>query len=391
MTQLILIEKIICYLTNLFFKTFITHMKKFDPKIIAYYLPQFHPMPENDEWWGKGFTEWTNVGKAKPLYRGHDQPKVPADLGYYDLRIPEIRSKQAELAKEAGVYGFCYWHYWFGNGRQLLNGIIDEVIASGEPDFPFCFGWANESWKSKLWQKDATKDKLLMEQVYGGENDYKEHFEYALKAFTDKRYILVEGKPLFLIFQPQHIPDDFIDSWNNLAKNAGFENGLHFIARLTHETDINIVRQKGFEYFTSERWQAGYRFGTNFYKVWIRLKSRALRNMKSAVLDYEKSIPYFTNEKEDSQENYYPALIPNWDHSPRSGRRAIVLTKALPKYFYLHAIKVLNIIKKKNNQIVFLKSWNEWGEGNYMEPDLKHGKGHINALAKAIKDVGEQK
>ena len=126
-------------------------------KIIAYYLPQYHPFPENDKWWGKGFTEWTNVGNAKPLYRGHYQPKVPTELGYYDLRIPEIRQQQADLAKEAGVFGFCYWHYWFGNKRQLLNEIIDEVIESGKPDFPFCFGWANESWKAKQWNKDGSR------------------------------------------------------------------------------------------------------------------------------------------------------------------------------------------------------------------------------------------
>lgn len=166
-------------------------------KIIAYYLPQYHPFPENDKWWGKGFTEWTNVGKAKPLYRGHYQPKVPTELGYYDLRIPEIRQQQADLAKEAGIFGFCYWHYWFGNKRQLLNEIIDEVIESGKPNFPFCFGWANESWKAKQWNKDGSGDKMLMEQIYGGEQDYREHFEYALKAFKDERYIKIDKMPVF--------------------------------------------------------------------------------------------------------------------------------------------------------------------------------------------------
>ena len=203
------------------------------PLVIAYYLPQFHPFKENDEWWGKGFTEWTNVGKAKPLFRGHYQPKVPADLGYYDLRLPEIRQQQAELAKEAGVSGFCYWHYWFGEGRQLLNEIIDEVVATGKPDFPFCLGWANETWKAKQWNKDGSGDKVLIEQRYGGEDDYRHHFEYVLKIFKDDRYIKIKNCPLFLIYQPQLMPDmqQFISLWNKWAIEAGF-NGIYFIARM---------------------------------------------------------------------------------------------------------------------------------------------------------------
>ena len=192
-------------------------MKK--PLIIAYYLPQYHPFPQNDEWWGKGFTEWTNVGKAKPLFKGHYQPKVPADLGYYDLRLPEVRDEQAELAREAGVGAFCYWHYWFGGkGRQLLNEIIDDVLKTGKPDFPFCFGWANESWKAKQWNKDGSGDKVIMEQRYGGESDYRLHFEYALNFFKDHRYIKIDNKPLFLVYKPNLLPSDFISYWNKWAK-----------------------------------------------------------------------------------------------------------------------------------------------------------------------------
>ena len=171
-------------------------------KIIAFYLPQFHPFKENDEWWGKGFTEWTNVGKAKSLFRGHQQPKVPADLGYYDLRLPEVRNQQVELAKSAGIYGFCYWHYWFGNGVQLMNRIIDEVHSSESPDFPFCLGWANESWKAKQWNKDGSGDKILVEQTYPDIADFRKHYEYVRELFKDKRYIRYEGKPFFYIYKP---------------------------------------------------------------------------------------------------------------------------------------------------------------------------------------------
>lgn len=164
-------------------------------KIIAYYLPQFHPCKQNNEWWGKGFTEWTNVAKAKPLFKGHYQPKIPSDLGFYDLRLPEVREEQVQLAREAGVYGFCYWHYWFGNGKRLLERPFEEVLESGKPDFPFCLGWANHSWYAKLWDKDTRKDKLLIEQKYLGKEDYVAHFMYALKAFKDKRYIKDGDKP----------------------------------------------------------------------------------------------------------------------------------------------------------------------------------------------------
>lgn len=175
-------------------------------RVLAYYLPQFHPIPENDAWWGKGFTEWTNVGRAKPLYKGHYQPRVPADLGYYDLRLPEVQEAQAELAKEAGIEGFCYWHYWFGNGRRLLEMPFDKVLKSGKPDFPFCLAWANHSWYAKSFDLEG-KDRLLIEQQYLGKEDYVKHFFSVLPAFEDSRYVQVDGKPLFVIFSPKTIPD----------------------------------------------------------------------------------------------------------------------------------------------------------------------------------------
>ena len=171
-------------------------------RIIAYYLPQFHPIPENDEVWGKGFTEWTNVAKAKPLFRGHYQPRIPADLGFYDLRLPEVREQQAELARDAGVEGFCYWHYWFGNGKMLLERPFEEVLKSGKPDFPFCLCWANHSWTTKTWKKGhgSSSRTMIAEQLYPGEEDDIAHFNYCLPAFKDPRYITVEGKPLFGVF-----------------------------------------------------------------------------------------------------------------------------------------------------------------------------------------------
>lgn len=355
---------------------------EFSPKILAYYLPQYHPFAENNLWWGPGFTEWTNVGKAKPLFRGHYQPRVPADLGYYDLRNPSIRQQQVDLAKEAGVYGFCYWHYWFGNGRQLLNEIIDDVLDSHKPDFPFCFGWANESWKSKFWGRSKCKDKLLIEQVYGGKTDYRDHYNYVRKFFKDERYVKIDNKPVFLIYKPQFLPEDFAPFWNDLAKQDGFD-GIYFVARLMDGVEQKDVEKKGIRVFTRERLNYGYTHAGKFVFIFNRIKS-SLLGLKGTVMSYKKSIKYFTDSEEDKNENFIPSLIPNWDHSPRSGKYAFLLHGATPELFEEHAKKVLSVVKEKKNQLVFLKSWNEWGEGNYMEPDLVYGKGFIKALANAI-------
>ena len=172
-------------------------------RVIAFYLPQFHPIPENDEWWGKGFTEWTNTAKAKPLFPGHYQPHVPADLGFYDLRVPEARFAQAEMAKEYGIEGFCYYHYYFA-GKRLLERPFDEVLNSGMPDFPFCLCWANQTWTG-IWH--GSPDRVLIEQTYPGPGDDERHFDYLCKAFHDQRYIKVDGKPMFLVYCPKELPE----------------------------------------------------------------------------------------------------------------------------------------------------------------------------------------
>ena len=197
--------------------------KDSNPLILAYYLPQFHPFKENEEWWGKGFTEWTNVGKAKPLYKGHYQPKVPADLGYYDLRLPIIAEQQANLAREAGVSGFCYWHYWFGDGKELMEMPFYRAVETGKPDFPFCLGWANESWMAKLWNKNGATGKTLIEQKYTGKEDNELHFNRYKKAFSDSRYIKVNGRPFFLIYRPLDFYNikEFMQQWNTLLQKEG--------------------------------------------------------------------------------------------------------------------------------------------------------------------------
>ena len=196
-------------------------------KPLAFYLPQYHPIPENNEWWGEGFTEWTNVSKATPLFPGHYQPHIPSDLGFYDLRLEEARIAQADLAKQYGIEGFIYWHYWFGNGKTILERPFNEVLESGRPDFPFCLAWANQSWTG-IWH--GLENQILMEQQYPGKEDYEKHFYHVLPAFQDKRYIRVDGMPVFFVYLPQELPDSnaFIDQWNELAIKNGLD-GIYFI------------------------------------------------------------------------------------------------------------------------------------------------------------------
>ena len=366
---------------------------KMKPRIIAFYLPQFHPIPENDEWWGKGFTEWTNVGKAKPLWKGHDQPRVPADLGYYDLRVPEVREQQAELAREAGVTAFCYWHYWFGNGRRLLERVFDEVLESGKPDFPFCLGWANHSWYAKRWTKDVAEDKLLIEQTYPGVEDARMHFEYLLKAFKDKRYVKIGGKPFFLIFDVNTLPKEYLDNFRKWAKDAGFPD-LYIVANV-YDTlkEKNEYLKLGYDAVLYNRngnfWYDRYIQMNLLHKIFSQIRRHVtqwITRRPMGALDYAEYHQRFITDV-DREKAVIPMLMPQWDHSPRSGNKAATIYyNAQPKYFYQHAKDAINAIKDKpeEEQILILKSWNEWGEGNYMEPDITNGKGYINALRRAI-------
>ncbi len=357
-------------------------------KIIAYYLPQYHPFKENNEWWGAGFTEWTNVGKAKKYFKDHYQPKVPKDLGYYDLRIADVRKQQANLAKEAGIDGFCYWHYWFGNGRRLLEMPFNEVLKTGEPDFPFCLGWANESWKAKVWDFNSTKrDRILIEQLYPGEQDYTDHFYTVFEAFKDKRYLRKDNKPIFVVYKPFLIPDptNFIKIWRKLAIKEGLE-GIHFIGSTEKSENIEPIMNMGFdainmvrhgEYAYNKRLLKKILIPTILYKIF----------RKPLKISYSLMIQYFV-QKEERAKNVYPSIIPNWDHTPRSGRKGSIFHNSTPDLFAIHVKDVFKSIENKDDQdkIIFLKSWNEWGEGNYMEPDLRFGKKYIEVLGKLRKE-----
>lgn len=375
------------------------------PRIIGLYLPQYHPIPENDEWWGKGFTEWTNVAKAKPLFRGHYQPRIPADLGFYDLRLPEVREQQAELAREAGLEGFCYYHYWFGNGRQLLERPFNEVLASGKPDFPFCLCWANHDWTNKTWQKgnNFRRDSMIMKMEYSKE-DYVRHFNYVLPAFRDPRYITVDGKPLFAVWAPHHIPDarEFIDLWQQLARENGLP-GIHFVGH-TDNAGKGLPGQAA-DYYSADKakeyYQAvldlgfdavmssGYRRAVALLQGKTRMMWRMLSGKTFAPtyskMDYSRLMAnYYVPE--DAGENIYPTLLPQWDRTPRAGKNSEIVVDSTPARFQETVETAIELIRQKEpeHQLLFLKAWNEWGEGDYVEPDLKFGHGYIQAIRQAI-------
>lgn len=377
-------------------------------RVIAFYLPQFHPVEVNDKYWGKGFTEWRNVAKARPLFRGHNEPRIPADLGYYDLRMPETREQQAALAKEAGIEGFCYWHYWFGNGKEVLERPFDEVVRSGDPDLPFCLGWANHSWTTRTWTKikSNAEDSYIFRQEYPGEKDYIDHFYRLLPAFKDNRYITVDGKPLFLIFDLNGFNDfiNFKNVWNNLAEENGLS-GFYFVSHtstvpiinrenrkeLLHpdvlaENAVKLAFEKGADAVETLNLQyAELKTKGLLYKVCGAASRGKLNGLFLEKYDYGKIVNNYQIGCA-RQENIFPEILVGNDRSPRAGRKAIIYYNATPENFYKGAKKAIELVEKKNKEhrIIFLNSWNEWGEGSYMEPDTKYGKEFIYQLRRAL-------
>lgn len=359
-------------------------------RLIAYYLPQFHPIPENDAWWGKGFTEWTNVARAKPLFRGHRQPVTPADLGFYDLRLAEVREAQAALAREHGIAAFCYWHYWFGDGRRLLERPFNEVLQSGRPDFPFCVAWANQSWTG-IWH--GVPGKTLMQQTYPGKEDEARHFEVLLPAFHDPRYFKVDGKPLFCVYSPPELPDPdrFIEHWRELAQRSGLRD-FFFVAICN---DYRHPSLAGFDAVTplapqdflaqlsvARRLLTRFRsmnFSRHSRKGFLHKLQRPLCYRYEEVV--ERAFAHFPDEP-----RFVPCVLPNWDNTPRSGSRGLVLSDCTPELFRTYLDKALRRVaeRRPEEKLIFLKAWNEWAEGNFVEPDSRFGHGYLDVIRAAM-------
>lgn len=365
-------------------------------KIIALYLPQFHPIPENDKWYGKGFTEWTNVAKAKPLFPGHKQPRVPADLGFYDLRVPEVRYAQAEMAKAYGVDGFSFYHYWFGNGRQLLEKPFQAILADKKYDFPFMLHWANGSWSKKLWNANGSGDKILVEQTYPGEEDAVKHFYTLLPAFKDERYMRHNGKIMFAVDLPLNSPEieKILSLWRKLAAKEGIGD-FFFIAHAAHYKESTILSESGVDGLLGDNglYHGAYDaiMDSQYRKVMYRnlyCKVKYIIRKKLNIpntYNYRSTIKWVMKDY-DRDERVFPEIFPRFDHSPRSKGKELIYTGCTPDLFKEYISSALNTVKNKRpeNQLIFIRAWNEWGEGNYLEPDTDTGLGYLEAIRSAL-------
>ena len=354
-------------------------------RIIAFYLPQFYPTATNDKFYGKGFTEWTNLCAAKPLFPGHEQPNIPADLGFYDLRLNETRIAQADLAKQYGIEGFCYYYYRFNKKHHELDLPYKLMLDSNVPDFPFMVCWANETWFKKMWNKDGTmsktESKMIAEQTYNGFADYEDFFYEMLPSFRDSRYIRIDNKPAFMIYQPLQFPDikEFIDLWQTLAKKNGL-NGIYFIGHTVQlykekkellETGIDAIQVN---------YNGKYLRTLPKYRKLIRRFLRIAFGIPN-ITTYKKASKYYVTD-ECKEENVFPTIIPRWDNTPRAGKRGSVLLKSTPELFEKHLLEIKSAIKDKpfDKRISFVMAWNEWGEGNYLEPDRKYGTKYLEKI-----------
>ena len=363
-------------------------------KILAMYLPQFHEVKENNEWWGDGYTEWNAVRNAKPLFNGHVQPRIPLNENYYDLGNPNANTWawQASLAKQYGVYGFCIYHYWFKNGRKILEKPMEILLRHPEIDVRYCVCWANETWR-RSWYGQSYE--ILLEQSYGEEKEWRDHFEYLLPFFKDKRYILVDNKPMINVYRTFEIENFKLmrECWEELAKQNGFS-GVH------------IVSGTGLHGMDNRRdlFDAYYEFEPGFSLVhnlsWIRRKEyyakgivNHLRNklFHTKLLErkiniewlYKASLDFLT-KCQNQGITIYPGVCPMWDNSPRRGHLGFVTTNSTPQLFYQQLKNLGRFLPASPNDFLYINAWNEWGEGTYLEPDEHFKFAYLSAIKKAV-------
>jgi lipopolysaccharide biosynthesis protein len=353
-------------------------------RYLAFYLPQFHPIPENDVWWGEGFTEWTNVRKAKPVFSGHYQPHVPADdLGFYDLRDRSIGEHQAELARAHGITGFVYYHYWF-HGRRLLERPLDDVLASAQPPFPFCLCWANENW-SRNW--DGGDRRLLMKQTYGDQDDLA-HIRWLATVFADERYIRIDGRPLLLVYRASDLPDarHTTDNWRREAARLGVG-------------DLYLCRVEAFDDDRGDPYVLGFDAALEFQPDWRRrgpplmpgegtgddlLDPLNLAPKPGGVFSYPVAVELALTQAEVPYKRYR-CVMPGWDNSPRRQQLPTIFLGSTPFRYerWLHGVIDQFDPYSPDENMVFINAWNEWGEGNHLEPDQRWGSGYLAAHLRA--------
>ena len=358
-------------------------MPQSDTHLIAFYLPQFHPIPENDAWWGKGFTEWRSVARARALFPGHYQPHAPADLGYYDLRVPETRAEQAALAREHGIGGFCYYHYWF-NGRRLLERPLDDVHRSGAPDFPFCVCWANENW-SRRW--DGGDQSLLVEQRYGFD-DSRRLFEAFLRLFADRRYLRVDGRPLLVVYKPQLIPDVVATTrmWREQARTAGERDPFLVCCETASRTTPGALGCDASAEFPPHQ----------FHTYWMNATVRGLAPGFNGLVTSYRALIAQSIERDVSDATRLRCVAPGWDNTARLGLRSTVFAGSSPELFGYWAEAMARDTRARrrgDEQLLFVNAWNEWAEGTHLEPDDRYGRAWLEAtrdgLAEGTAAIGD--
>ncbi|MGL4631743.1 MAG: glycoside hydrolase family 99-like domain-containing protein [Leadbetterella sp.] len=351
-------------------------------RALAVVLPQFHPIPENDSWWGKGFTEWTNVVKARPRFSGHYQPHLPADLGFYDLRLPQSRQQQADLAKGHDIFGFCFYHYWF-NGKQLLDTPLRGILESGKPDFPFMLCWANENW-SRRW--DGLDKEVLMEQNYSLE-DHRAHAKWLCEnVFKDSRYIKVNNKPFFLFYNSHIIPElkETIAVWRDEVKKHGFED-IYLAGVTTGEKLIEEPIELGFDALVE--WQPDWVNLHTAPSLWTRLKTKLKINNSYRRISYDEVVRRMKTKKEPSYKNY-KCIMPSWDNCARRKTNAFLISDSTPDKYkdWLEDVCEKSNVYSNEENFVFLNAWNEWAEGNHLEPDQKWGKQYLQKTKEVLQN-----
>ncbi len=368
-------------------------------KLLSIYLPQFHAIPENDKWWGEGFTEWTNVKRGRPFYPGHYQPRQPLHDDYYDLSNLRVLERHTRLARKAGIYGFCFYHYYF-QGRTLLEKPIEDYRDKSKEQFPYCLIWANQSW-TRTWYRANIGNKVLLQQEYGKKEDWEKQFYYLLPFFRDSRYIKVDNKPVYIIYLPQDIPcrRRMFELWQKMAKENGFD-GLYLIAMSTGAgKDKRCRLYDAFMEFEPLSTICGDRSWRHCLQDW---KGDHIRNMcpgQFGVRNWIWSKNVFSNrylcrciekKAKKSESQTFPGVFAGWDNTSRKDEEGIIVTGSTPHRFQKHLCRILSIAGKQKKEFVFLNAWNEWSEGAYIEPDKKYGWGYLKAVKKAIEQMGDR-
>lgn len=360
-------------------------MKNKKIRSIAFVLPQFHPIPENDEWWGKGFTEWTNVTKAKPLFKDHYQPQLPTNLGFYDLRLPEAREAQANLAKEYGIYGFCYYHYWF-NGKRLLNYPIDEMLRLQKPEMPFMLCWGNENW-TRRW--DGKDDEVLIKQDYSFDDDQNHMRWLCENIFNDERYIKINNCPVFAIYRHDLLPEikETVALWRKIASEEYGFKGLYLCVMESFNRSINpkSIQFDAVIEFSPHNLLKYRNPQSKFEKKLINLKLK--KNKTYSLRDYKMAVKKAIERKEPDFK-LFRSVTPGWDNTARRNEMATMAIGSSPENYYYWLKNIVKNFKpySEEENFVFINAMNEWAEGNHLEPCAKYGTAYLEATKKALED-----